>query len=116
MALHSGIFYLLLLTAHRWYFRGTAIGVALEAKLDSLAGAHAAVPGEVGSAVGVRAGNGCIPAAGQAVGAVVLPAGSPAVEGTGAVVGDTNSTGKACPPGIAHDISTADTTASSGAG
>lgn len=77
---------------------------SLETELYGLAWLDAGVPAQVGSGVGVAAGDGGVPGAAQGGAIGVLPADSPAVDRTAALVGDADGTGETCTPVIADHI------------
>lgn len=69
--------------------------VALETELYRLARLDAAIPAQVGGGVRIAAGDCGIPGAGQGGAIGVFPTDVPAVDGAGAVIGNTDCTGKA---------------------
>lgn len=89
-----------LTTSHRWFLHAATIGIALEAEFNRLACTNAVVPAQARCGVRVTAGHGCIPRAGDAVAAAVLPGCCPAGFAAGAAVGYTDRTGKTRAPGV----------------
>ena len=67
---------------------------ALETELYGLARLNGAIPDYITGAVGVAATDGGIPAAGDAGAAAVFPTDVPAIDRAGAIIRNTNSTGK----------------------
>lgn len=62
------------------------------------------VPAQAGGVIGVITGDIGIPAAGNAVRAAVLPIHTPAADGTGGCIGNTDNAGKTIVPLIADDV------------
>lgn len=79
----------------------------MDAEFNGLPWWDGAIPVQVGGCVGVGARHSAVPTAGYQGAVRILPGNSPAIDGTGTGVADTNGSGEAVVPLVAHHIGAA---------